>query len=33
LHQRSMLEKREIASLQNVVNELIYSNHNFEMVH
>ncbi len=33
LHQRSMLEKREIASLQAVVNELVYSNNNFEMVH
>jgi response regulator RpfG family c-di-GMP phosphodiesterase len=33
LHQCSMLEKREIASLQTVVNELIYSNYNFEMVH
>jgi putative two-component system response regulator len=32
LHHRSLLEKRETASLQSVVNELVHSNYQFEFV-
>lgn len=33
LHQRSLFEKRENASLQAVVNELVHANSQFEIVH
>jgi putative two-component system response regulator len=33
LHQRSLIEKRESASLQAIVSELVYSNNQFEIVH